>query len=256
MMIVFVAGMPRAGSMWTYNVVREILETKDFLVLPRTIPENEEDLIGSALRSAEKENEVYCIKTHLALKSPLPTQHDVKIICNIRDVRDACLSYMRFIHADFETGIQAMASWMKKTDYYLAAFEDNLLSVRFEDLTNNPQRVIDNLASFLNMDLSKGEKIEILKKYSKPNIQKKLRELSKVKFDVNGQVEGVEQQLKFASVRNLDGTYRVFEKTTSFQSNHITSTKDGEWKAQFDKYQTEQLIDLSRAWLVKYGYKI
>ncbi len=48
-MIIFVAGMPRAGSMWTYNIVRELLKSKKCTVLPEKIPVSENDLITEAL---------------------------------------------------------------------------------------------------------------------------------------------------------------------------------------------------------------
>lgn len=255
-MIIFVAGMPRAGSMWTFNVVRAMYEAKGFLVLPETIPPDESDLIKNALHSAVKENEVYCIKTHKQLNNSLPTQHEVKIICNIRDVRDACLSYMRFMHANFEAGIGAMNIMMRTSDYYLSTFRDNLLSVRFEGLTNNPLNVVEDISNFLKIDLSKGEKNKILKEFSKPNIQKKLSAMKKIKLDANGKVKDDELKEKFVSVENLDGTRRLYEKATAFQSDHITSTRDGEWKSLLDKNKAELLNNLTKEWLLKYGYKI
>jgi len=255
-MIVFVAGMPRAGSMWTYNVVRAIFETKSWSVLPREIPVSEHALIKEALVSEQKQNEVYCIKTHSPLKSPLPTKHDVRIICNVRDVRDACLSFMRFMHADYEAGIHAMVSMMKITDYYQNQFGDNLLSVRFEDLINTPLNVLENISGFLKIDLSESEKKEILQKFDKSNIQKKLREMPQVELDVNERIKDAEQSSKFDAVKNRDGTYRTYEKTTGFQSNHITSKNDGEWKTYFDKSKADQLTSLSKEWLLKYGYKV
>jgi hypothetical protein len=259
-MIVFVAGMPRAGSMWTYNVVRAIYETKGFLVLPKTIPTDERKLFTDALNCEVKENEVYCIKTHFRLKSPLPTKHAAKIICNVRDVRDACLSFMRFMHADykadFEAGITTMVGMMNITDYYLHTFGDDVLGVRFEDLNNNPQSVVENIGAFLKIELSKGEKKEILREFSKPNIQKKLREMKKIKLDKHGQVEGDEQKSKFETVKNRDGTYRVYEKTTAFQSNHITATRDGEWKTYFGKNQIDRINNITKEWLLRHGYKV
>lgn len=255
-MIVFVAGMPRAGSMWTYNVVRAIFETKGWSVLPREIPVNEHALIKTALVSEQKENEVYCIKTHLPLKSPLPTQHDVRIISNIRDVRDACLSYMRFMHADFDAGMRAMVGMMNIADYYLTQFGDNLLSVRFEDLMSTPVSVLESICSFLKVDLSESEKKEILQKFDKSNIQKKLHELPKVEQDAIAQSKDTEHGLKYNTVKNLDGTYRTMDKATGFQSNHITSTNDGEWKNYFDRSKADQLIGISRDWLLKYGYEV
>jgi Sulfotransferase domain len=254
-MIVFVAGMPRAGSMWTYNVVRAIFEAKGWTVLPEEIPVNEHALIKSALVSEQNENEVYCIKTHLPLKSPLPTKHDVRIISNIRDVRDACLSFMRFMHADYDAGIHAMKSMMRITDYYLSQFGDDLLSVRYEDLTSTPLNVLKNICGFLKVDLSENEKKEILQRFDKSNIQKKLQGLPKVEPDALAPVDS-ELSSKFVPVKNRDGTYRTYEKATGFQSNHITSSADGEWKTYFDSSKAEQLIDLSRDWLSRYGYEV
>lgn len=255
-MIIFVAGMSRSGSMWTYNVARAILEAKNILVLPKLIPVNERDLIKIALKSEEKENEVYCIKTHLLLNNPLPTKHEVKIICNIRDVRDACLSFMRFMHADYETGVRAMISMMQKTDCYLTSFKDNLLEVRFEELTNSPLTVIETISNFLKIDLSENEKNKILIRFDKSNIQQQLSKMANIKIDKKGQVIGAKQKSKFDTAQNLDGTFRVFDKATSFQSNHITSNTDGEWKTHFDKNQIKQLNNITKEWLLKHGYKV
>jgi Sulfotransferase domain len=255
-MIVFVAGMSRAGSMWTYNVVRSIYETKGFRVLPKEIPADEGPLITKTLGSEINDNEVYCIKTHVPLKSPLPTKHEVKIISNIRDVRDGALSFMRFTHADMEGGIKTMMRMMYITDHYLTKFKNDLLSIRYEDLTDNPQRVLENVAAFLKIDLSKGEKAEILRKFSKANIQKQLNTMKKIKLDALGQIESDEKKSKFETVKNLDGTYRVYDKTTAFQSDHITSTRDGEWKTHFGKDQIERINGITKDWLLKHGYKV
>ena len=254
-MIVFVAGMPRAGSMWTFNVVRSIFETKGWSVLPKEIPINEHALIKEALLSEQKENVVYCIKTHLPLKSPLPTKHEVRVINNIRDVRDACLSFMRFMHADYDAGLHAMMSMMKISDYYLTQFGKDMLSVRYEDLSKTPLEVLESICGFLKFDLSENEKSEILHKFDKSNIRKKLQEMPKVQPDAPALIDP-EQSSKFQPLKNRDGTYRTYEKATGFQSNHITSSGDGEWKTYFDKSKTDKLIELSRDWLLKYGYEV
>lgn len=255
-MIVFVAGMSRAGSMWTYNVVRAIYETGNYSVLPKVIPIDEKILINNALLSMEKEKEVYCIKTHFALSNPLPTKHRVKFICNIRDVRDACLSFMRFMHADFEAGVTAMKSMMAKSDYYLNTFKDNLIEVRFEDMTNTPLAVLERICVFLGIELSESEKQSILAKYDKSNIKKELNKLSEIRVDDKGRVIGEENSSRFNTVRNFDGTYRVYDTTTAFQSNHITSSKDGEWRTYFDENRLEKINELSKEWLLNHGYKI
>ena len=149
-----------------------------------------------------------------------------------------------------------MVLMMNITDHYLTKFRNNLLSIRYEDITTNPQSALENVADFLNINLSKGEKAEILRKFSKANIQKKLSGMKKIKLDTKGQVESDEHKSRFETVKNLDGTYRVYDKTTAFQSDHITSTKDGEWKTHFAQDQLDRINSITKDWLLRYGYKI
>jgi hypothetical protein len=80
-MIVFVAGMSRSGSMWTYNVTRALLTSANKMVIPKDVPTDPRSLVVEALSSIPQENLVYCIKAHLSIKPNLP---GVKIICNLR----------------------------------------------------------------------------------------------------------------------------------------------------------------------------
>jgi len=254
--IVFIAGMPRAGSMWTYNVVRELYKINKITVIPEQIPKDESALITEAVQSTVVDGEVYCIKTHFKLPDPLPTQHNVKIICNIRDVRDACLSYKRFMRVDFETCINVMREMMAATDYYLNAFTGNRFMVRFEELGDEHLDAIGKIAAFLGLPVSKKQTADIWAAYKKSSVKKNLDKLSEIKVDKDGRIKGTKYQKNYDTVRNRDGTYRIFDKTTSFQTNHITSAKDGEWKTHFNNEQIEQIISLSEDWLKKYGYTV
>lgn len=254
-MIVFVAGMSRAGSMWTYNVVRELYKQKKFNILPDKIPVSESDLISEALNSNVLDNQVYCIKTHSMLHNPLPTKHEVKIICNYRDVRDAGLSFMRFMHGDYDGTIKAMMGMMQTTDYYINTFTDNLISIRFDDIKAEPAIIINSICEFLDLDVSEKIKLDIENKFSKAAVKKHIDKLSDIKVK-QGVVRGAKYQKNYAAVGNFDGTYRVFDKQTSFQSNHITSKKDGEWKEFFTEEQKEQINTISTAWLLRYGFNV
>lgn len=254
-MIVFVAGMSRAGSMWTYNIVRELYKKKKFIILPDKIPVSESDLISEALNSNVIDNQVYCVKTHSILHKPLPTKHEVKIICNYRDVRDAGLSFMRFMHGDYAGVPNAMMGMMQTTDYYINTFTDNLLSIRFDDIINEPAFTINNICEFLDLDVSEKVKLDIENKFSKSSVKKHIDKLSDIKIK-QGVVRGTKHQNNYAAVGNFDGTYRIFDKETSFQSNHITSKKDGEWKDLFTEEQKEQINNISREWLLKYGFSV
>lgn len=242
--------------MWTYNVTRAILQAGKIEVLPEQIPVDEMQLIRHALLSEPSPKSAYCIKTHEHLMHPLPTRHEVKIICNYRDVRAACLSFMRFMHADFSRSLAAMQSMMELTDYYLNTFTSNLLVVRYEDLTESPAETVRRIAGFLELPLIDRKVADIVNQFSKANVRKKLGEMSDVRVDASGEVKGAKLQSKFTSVPNLDGTYRVYDKSTAFQSNHITSKSDDEWRTFFNAEQLQQMNEIAKTWLERHGYAI
>jgi hypothetical protein len=253
--IVFVAGMSRAGSMWTYNIVRELYKQKKIATLPDQIPLNESNLISEAFSSDPSNAQVYCIKTHFNLPHPLPTKHQVKIICNFRDVRDAGLSFNRFVHSDYSTVINAMKGMMGATDYYLNTFKDIVMPIRFDSIQNEPSDTINRICEYLDLNVSDKTKADIELKFSKKSVKKQIDKLSDIKVK-EGEIKGAKYQNNFAAVSNLDGSYRVFDKETSFQSNHITSKKDGEWRDFFSEEQKKEINDISKEWLSKYGFDI
>ena len=59
---------------------------------------------------------VFVLKLHAYLQN-LP--EDNLVITNIRDVRDALMSYMRFMHVDFETALGATRSTASIADHYV-----------------------------------------------------------------------------------------------------------------------------------------
>lgn len=255
-MIVFVAGMPRAGSMWTYNIVRALLESKKFTVLPKDIPVDEKPLITAALQSSPVDGEVYTIKTHQRLMSPLISRHDIRIINNVRDVRDACLSFMRFTHVGFDEGLVSMQHMMDTTDYYQQSFKDNVLNIRFEQVIGQPADTIKTIAGFLDLDCSDRQIEEIEDRFSRESVKKKIDQFSRLKVDAKGAVKGAKHKAKYDAVQNKDGSFRIFDKSTSFQSNHITSKGEGEWRSVFTEEQTTRINALTADWLARYGYVV
>ena len=85
--------------MWTYNVARASIRRMSITLIPDTdVPVDEKQLLRAALQYGAITRDCYCIKTHEYLPLDVP---NTRIICNYRDVRDAMLSHMRFMHLDF-----------------------------------------------------------------------------------------------------------------------------------------------------------
>ena len=72
--VVWVAGMPRSGSMWTYNVARELARRVGYRVLPETVFVTDADACAYAnheIASYRDPKTVFVIKIHARL-DPLP----------------------------------------------------------------------------------------------------------------------------------------------------------------------------------------
>jgi len=111
---IFVAGMPRAGSMRTYNVVRRLIVLAGKSPWPERVPTDERSIIEDAFSKPAGDGRVYCIKTHYAIPLDRP---DITILCNIRDIRDATLSFMRFMKCPFDVALESARESMKITDH-------------------------------------------------------------------------------------------------------------------------------------------
>ncbi|MGB5438332.1 MAG: sulfotransferase domain-containing protein, partial [Gammaproteobacteria bacterium] len=208
--VIFVAGMSRAASMWTYNVVREILKTSGHIPWPEKIPPNEGPAIEHVLRQPAGPGRTWCIKTHQVI--PLG-QPNVKIICNYRDVRDAVFSFMNFMKYPFIKGqvaTQAMMdktkcdlqTMMDKTDYYLKKPDNNILPVKYNDVTGQPDEVIRHIARFLDLVISDSSIETISRHFARENVKRRLDKLNSVPLTANGAVADKKLAGDYIGIRN------------------------------------------------------
>lgn len=255
-MITIVAGMSRSGSMWTYAVTRAIYRTKDYQVWPDPVTPFGPSDVKLALKSPVVNGEVRCLKTHFPLKFPVPTEHEVKVISNIRDVREACLSFMRFLNLDFETGIRAVEDMIKVSDYYLDTFRGELLCIRYEEIAANPADVIRRISRYLDVPLTDMQVTRIQETYSKEAVQEKLQFMSRLEVGPDGALANDKMKSQFRTVRYNGGLPRIFDKSSGFQTNHISVRPSAEWRTYFNDEQVKRLNSVSSAWLLKHGYGI
>ncbi len=251
-MIVFIAGMPRAGSMWTYNVVKSCLAAAGKRVLPEEPPVNERDAILEAV-SRPVAGGVYCIKTHERLPLDLP---GARYICNYRDVRDAMVSYMRFMKCDFEFGLKTVKWMMDLTDYYFSAPPERRLAVPYEAVSaSNTTRLIESICQFLEIDVPRKTIKQISQKYARSRIRNLVKTLNSVELDEQGRPVKKAHADQVVSAPGTKGDYRAYHKATGFQARHITSTRSREWSELLSEDDQRRLLALAGEWLVRYGFE-
>jgi len=259
-MRIFIAGTPRTGSMWTYNVTRALLESEGNTILPAETPAHEKEemkAIQEAYASEPAENTVYCIKTHLLLKSGLPK---TKIITNYRDVRDTMISFIRFMQMEkvdnfFEFAKKILSGHMQQTDYFFEKHPGSL-KIRFTDIASDPVKIINGINEYLGLHAEEDQILRIKEKFSKARVSKLIERLNKVSFSARGQIIGEENTNAYKLLGSSEGKYRVFDNETGFQTCHITSWKDGEWKVYFTPQQRLEINALVAEWLKKYNFPL
>uniref|UniRef100_A0A0P4WJ54 Sulfotransferase domain-containing protein n=1 Tax=Scylla olivacea TaxID=85551 RepID=A0A0P4WJ54_SCYOL len=175
---VLVASYPKAGTTWVQEIVymlahgcqktnesSEILETR-FPYLEYPYP---------GIKSLVLKKEKRFIKTHLPI-SLLPTSFEnsgAKLIYIARNPRDTAISYFYFMQlltqCDYQGTLSSFIDMFLSDKamyspyfghvlgYWEARHNPNILFVTYEELHQNPQKIIRKIAEFLSIDVSDVE---------------------------------------------------------------------------------------------------
>ena len=245
--------MSRAGSMWTYNVTRRLLKTAGYKSLPENIPVDDQVAIQESMQQGPGKNGVFCFKTHRRIE---PIAPEMRIICPYRDVRDAMYSYMKFMKCPFDRALMAARGMMGNADYYLQTRADNILPLRYDEIVSQPEQAVGRVAGFLQLKVTDSVIKEIATALSREKMKKYLKGLDDVRVDESDKLQSGMQASRYTTVPRFDGSHRVYDHATGFQSNHITTGKDGEWKRRLEPQQQKALMELTTPWLRKYGFPL
>jgi hypothetical protein len=242
--IVMVAGMPRTGSMWTYNVARRLIRAAGHTPWPVHIPPDPIPVFRQAMQFGIAASDVICIKVHSRFEGAVP---GLKVLCNLRDIRDVIVSYMRFMHVDFDEVITGFEDSMALTDYYFQEARFDVLDVRYENIMLRAAETVTRIGFFLGFQVSPQQAEEIAGDYSRKKLRSYIAKLGDAGPDGETRKPGQTQ-------RNADGSVRFYDHTTGFQSGHVSDSQGGEWRTLLDASQQARLLALTGDWLARYGY--
>jgi len=249
--VVWVAGMPRSGSMWTFNVVRELARHSGFKVLPEKVFVHEADWLDYANREAMGNRDpktFFVLKTHDLLQT-LPRDH--LIITNIRDIRDTVMSFMRFMCVDFERALKANAAQSALADHYLALPEARRMVVRYEEIKKDPITLIKHLADRLELASDEVSVSAIASDLSKEKIKTQIQDQDQRCRDAlsKGHLPTSEIMLP-----RSDGQHASINLSTGFQSGHVSDYQDGDWRHLLSEDQIATMSKAFAPWLSRHGF--
>lgn len=244
---IYISSAPRSGSMWAYNATRELIRVAGKTVKPSEPPIDEEPLLNEAMTSPVKENEVWCVKTHRKLRPNIP---GILIIVTYRDVRDCLASYMRFMNCDFQHALKMAHIWMNLTDGYFNTPTNNLLKVHYDSIIEQPAETIRRIDEFIGTGIHPDQMTVISEELKPDNLKNKIASLHSNRENLTE-----EDANKTLVVQLKNGSTRLYDKSTGFQSGHIGTIYGGLWKEMLDPDQQAQLLEETSSWLKRYGFK-
>ena len=227
---IIVASTPRTGSMWTFNIIREIINELNYIVIPKLVPQNDSEMCKLHLKHLnEKDKNTICIiKIHSLLKKIYYEKS--KVIFNLRDPRDALVSFLRFMKFSYNLNekIEYISDSIKKTEYIRNNIKkDDYLEIFYNNIIFRPEDTVNQICNFLNLEIQFEQINKIVEKYSKKNVIKSIKKKEEM---VTNKIKKNEKLDKKEIVFINKSNYRIFDEDTGFQSGHVSSYKEGEWK--------------------------
>lgn len=247
----WISTAPRTGSMWIYNVARELVRQSDFDLKPVVVPQKdtESTTIFSDATESPCDTDYLVLKIHSVLNFKLP---NFKIISLHRDPRDVIVSYMEFMKVDFEQAVDAAKMMWTLTDKYQSWDEDTLKMIAYRDIENDPAKLVSTIANFMDIETNEGKISSIVEKFSKKNVRKIIHETDrKLKENIIKKRQTNDVQFIFFTKTN----YRSLDPKTGFQSRHVSNRNTGDWAKVLTKDQIDGVNLYFSDWMDKFGYE-
>lgn len=223
--------------MWTTNVVREIVRIEGETVVPTEAPRADEERVRYGVRHiAENCAGIAVLKVH----RPVPVLPRAAGIVTRRDVRDAMMSYMRFMRLPFEYALRWAGSVLRDGPEALYPGQHRLI-VDYTAITQNPADVVRQISGFLGAELAAARSDEISAKLSKSAVKQLVEHTHQSVVDKVKAGEKVDpSQVVILSKNN----WRAYDPKTGFQSGHVSDYRDGDWQKLLTKEQQAQIDEL------------
>ena len=248
----WISTTPRTGSMWTFNVVREIINYSKINVLPKSLPLPNEDRLNLFQRRAlidQNEKNHYVLKVHDLLDINIPRS---KVITNIRNPYDVCASFYQFMKCDIDRAIIVALSLTEVIEHYKKIDKKNLFIVNYEDIEEPSSKLVLELSEFLGVHLDENAALSIWKKFSKDNVRKIIEDNDKSLSDKISKKQEINANEIVILGRN---NYRSRDLSTGFQTGHISERKTGEWRLNFSESEAQKIVEAIDDTAIKLGYK-
>ena len=248
--LVWIASMPRSGSMWAYNVSRSVLRRAGWKVFPKETPQADRDMLALAAQGLQDRDptNVWTLKVHEFIKRNIPRS---RFITTHRDPRDALVSYKRFMRCDFERALEAMMQSTRTCDYYRSFPAELCLHLEYRDIVNTPRDVVQRIAEHIGCSITSEIASEVVNEFSKANVKQRIRD---TEASVERRAALGDPIAPGEVVRLGTQNQRAFDLTTGFQSGHVSDYREGHWKNSLTLAEKDRMLTVLGPWLRHNSY--
>jgi hypothetical protein len=240
---IWIASSPRCGSMWVFNVTREIARAAGLEVLPAAVPQTNEAMVAAATEGMRDTapDRVRVVKVHSNVRPDIPNS---RFILPRRDLRDAMVSFMRFMNRDFETGLEFVRNAMASERHYNGFPPERTLFVNYTDIVARPASVARTIAAFLEAPMAPDMANAIAGSLDKQSVARAIRRTEEdlVRRSRDGSAISADEVVVLGPQ-----DVRAFDVATGFQSGHVSDYQEGDWKHLLTAQQRARLAALIAA---------
>jgi hypothetical protein len=213
-MIVLVAGMPRSGSTFSFNVVRDVLIRRGGIY---------QEASSSIMDELAKSNGA----AHVILKAheiddlglALAPHGAIKIICTVRNPEDAAASWITTFGFSEDQAISYILRWIE----LYSKIKPYALTIEYDLIDRYPIIAARRIGRYLSSDVSWKESWETARRHSKVKIK-----------------EATDRMDKSATgVRDI--SFSWYDTTTFFHRNHVSSIKSRSADERLPLEQAERI---------------
>ena len=197
-MLVFVAGMQRSGSTFSFNIARDILSARGGVY---------QEACGDALAVLSRAGNAkhVLLKAHFADPTTIALARygAVRTIITVRRIQDAAASWIETFGFSEAQTIEQLGAWL--TLY--AQLRDQALIVPYRELDRRPWRTAWRIGRFLAADVTALEALKIARRHRKAAVKRRSDALD------------LDQQ----SVQDIGFSY--YDHATFFHRRHVSTLR-------------------------------
>ena len=229
---IWVASNARTGSMWTTNIVRDLLRREGIEPLGHTVGGEEAIVAYGVEHLTQNKPGVVVLKTH----KPVPDMPRSVGIVTRRDIRDATVSYMRFMRAPFDKALRFAERSLSRQPVDL--FPGTRLVLDYTTINERPVDAVNEIAGFLGCS---ADAEAIAANYTRSAVAARIDAADDYVHAAASKGKPIERgRLVMAGPNN----YRAADPETGFQTGHVSDYREGDWQRILSPEQQKQISAL------------